>query len=293
MRSRTPLRGGDPESPRDQTAAEGSAAREAAALMTLARKAKDGPPPGSIRPARGRGRRGAPPPGRLVPTGFDADETGGRRARAVRSARSERAARSALTTSADRARAVVEAMAEGDGAFHPFVGLSDDQAAAHDAARRISRELEPSLVAFANRPGVIVQLARSSNPAAKGAVVHALSDPDETVQRTTLSAIGSQADPGVVREVSHILAQHESWAMRVLAAEAMGRLGSAGARGIADSSLRQAATHDSYALVREAALRALASFDAEGARPLARVMAGADAEPRVREGRAANRQRSH
>jgi hypothetical protein len=71
--------------------------------------------------------------------------------------------------------------------------------------------------------------------------------------------------------------------MRVLAAQAMGRLGSAGAQDVAESSLRQAATHDSYALVREAALTALASFDVDGARPLARLMAGADAEPRVRD----------
>jgi hypothetical protein len=71
--------------------------------------------------------------------------------------------------------------------------------------------------------------------------------------------------------------------MRVLAAQAMGRLGSAGAPAAADSALLQAAVQDPYALVREAALSALATFDQDGARTLARRMMGVDPEPRVRE----------
>jgi HEAT repeat protein len=173
-------------------------------------------------------------------------------------------------------------MAQGDGAFLPFIGMSDPDGPAREAARTIARQLEPGLVAFATTPEVIVQLARSSNPVAMAAVVRALSDADETVQRTALSAIGAHADRDAVAEISRILFTHESWAMRVLAAQAMGRLGSAGARAPADSALLQAAAHDSYALVREAALGALASFDADTARPLARTMAGTDPEPRVR-----------
>jgi hypothetical protein len=71
--------------------------------------------------------------------------------------------------------------------------------------------------------------------------------------------------------------------MRVLAAQALGRLGAAGNQGEARTALSGAATKDSYALVREAALVALASFDALGARTLAAQMSQKDAEPRVRE----------
>jgi hypothetical protein len=71
--------------------------------------------------------------------------------------------------------------------------------------------------------------------------------------------------------------------MRSLAVRAMGRLGAAGARAEASTALAHAAARDEYALVREAALRALAAFDPDSARPLARQLAASDAEPRVRE----------
>jgi cellulose synthase operon protein C len=71
--------------------------------------------------------------------------------------------------------------------------------------------------------------------------------------------------------------------MRVLAAEALGRLGAAGAGPAAARLLSDAATKDAYALVRQAALEGLARFDAGAARSLAARMATSDAEPRVRE----------
>jgi tetratricopeptide (TPR) repeat protein/HEAT repeat protein len=272
--------GGDPESPRDQAAAEGVRRAGASALMMLASGMKDGSVADPFRPQDDSVDVDGVLRG-LVPSKFSPE------VRAAALLRFEepiaRAARSALQTSVDRARTVVDAMAEGDGAFEPFVGPADGDAPAHDAAKRLSQELEPSLEVFANRPGVIVQLARSANPSAIAAVVRALSDSNEVVQRTALSAIGSQADRAAVAAVGRILDAHESWAMRVLAAQAMGRLGSAGARATAETSLREAATHDAYALVREAALIALASFDADAARPLAQAMSKTDAEPRVRE----------
>ena len=76
---------------------------------------------------------------------------------------------------------------------------------------------------------------------------------------------------------------HESWAMRVLAAQALGRLGAAGASVDATRHLTEAATKEPYALVREAALVALASYDKSEASQLAAHMAEHDAEPRVRE----------
>jgi hypothetical protein len=71
--------------------------------------------------------------------------------------------------------------------------------------------------------------------------------------------------------------------MRVLAARAMGRLGAAGAGPEAARQLGEAATKDPYALVRQAALEALASFDSAGARTVAARVATGDPEPRVRD----------
>jgi HEAT repeat protein len=81
-----------------------------------------------------------------------------------------------------------------------------------------------------------------------------------------------------------VLATHPSWAMRALAANAMGRLGAAGGNGAAEAARRlaDAATTDPYALVRQAAIEALASFDDCGARGVADRVAARDPEPRVR-----------
>jgi HEAT repeat protein len=122
-------------------------------------------------------------------------------------------------------------------------------------------------------------------------VVAGLEDPNEAVQRVALAAVGApRADGGktpasarAATAVGKILTLHESWAMRVLAASALGRLGAAGAGPEAARLLGEAATKDSYALVRQAALEALAGFDATAARALASRMATADPEPRVRE----------
>jgi hypothetical protein len=141
------------------------------------------------------------------------------------------------------------------------------------------------------RTKALVLVARSSSDAAVEAVVAGLEDSSESVQRVALAAVGApRADGGhtpasarSVSAVAKILGTHESWAMRVLAARAMGRLGAAGAGPEASRTLTDAATKDSYALVRQASLESLASFDASAGRALAARMAASDAEPRVRE----------
>ena len=279
--------GGDPESPRDQAGAAGIRRAGAAALMTLGEPSKRYEW-GERRAGGGAGRTRSA----ALDNAIDVDRTpsaassrpsspADHRAaapHALRSADRARPRRSSLSTSPNRrGRTVVEAMADGDGALQPFVGLADPSAAAHDAARRISRELEPRLADLREpAPHVIVQLARSRQSGRdRGGGSAPCPIPNEAIQGPALSALGSHANREVrSTEVSRILFTHESWAMRVLAAEAMGRLGGAGARAVADASLRHAATHDSYALVREAALSALASFDADAARPLARTIVG-------------------
>jgi len=272
--------GGDAESPRAQAAAEAIRRAGCAALVMMnKRPAIAVDPLTSVEDAVDVEALLA----RLVPSSLAADD----RAAALEAFGGpiEHAAGVALTTSSDRARAVFDAI-EVDGTLLPFVA-SDASPAAHESARRIANALEPKLIAFASdqtnpavRARVTMLLARSGTPAATAAVVRNLGDPDEAVQRTALSAI-EQPDPSAVAAVAHILATHKVWAMRELAVQALGRLGAAGARADAAASLRTAATSDSYALVREAALVALASFDGNAARALARKIAATDAEPRV------------
>jgi tetratricopeptide (TPR) repeat protein/HEAT repeat protein len=215
----------------------------------------------------------------------------------------KRAAISALQTSGDRARAALDAFSAGEGTLTPFVDADpkDDKDPTVIAARAKAREIveaaEPSIVLLARHPDpsirmkAIVLLARSASDDAASAMILALEDPNENVERVALSAIGAGDASGhaniapsakTTRAVAKLMETHENWAMRVLAAEAMGRLGAAGAGSDVSTRLKNVATHDAYALVREAALRALASFDIKSAHALARTMAAGDPEPRVR-----------
>jgi tetratricopeptide (TPR) repeat protein len=207
-----------------------------------------------------------------------------------------RSALAALRTSGERARAVLDALGSGEGELLPFVARGDKGPAA-DKARAIVASLEPSLVPLAKHPDpavrtkALVLVARSSSDAAVEAVVAGLEDSNESVQRVALAAIEAPRTDGAhvpasarsAAAVAKILGTHESWAMRVLAARAMGRLGAAGAGPEASRSLSEAATKDTYALVRQAALESLASFDTTAGRALAGRMATGDPEPRVRE----------
>jgi hypothetical protein len=111
------------------------------------------------------------------------------------------------------------------------------------------------------------------------------------VRRVALVSVSSpgsggshaHAQPRSLAAVANVLGFANSWSLRMLAAQAMGRFGLAGAYREARVRLSAAATGDAYALVREAALDALDSFDPSSARELASHMASSDPEPRVRE----------
>ena len=202
-----------------------------------------------------------------------------------------RAALTALQTSGDRARTVLDSLGGGDGSFKPFVA-GDSQtvsAAARAKAQEIGKSLEGAIVPLARHPNTatrmeaVVLLARAGSSDAQAAVVGAVDDSDEAVQRVALSAIGARADAAAVVAVSKLLRTHENWAMRVLGAQALGRLGAAGSGTDATKALRDAATGDPYALVREAALLALATYDKATASQVAQQVAAKDVEPRVRE----------
>lgn len=209
-----------------------------------------------------------------------------------------RSANAALATSTERARVVLDAMGSREGALEPLLAPSEDGPAAAAARAKIAEiaaAIEPNVAALSRHPEpsvrtkAVVMLARSRSDAAGDAVAQAVTDASESVQRVALASIGRHADPKTVGAVGKILGHHESWAMRVLAAEALGRLGAAGAGAEAARKLEETATKDPYALVREAALRALASYDKPAASRLAATMAASDPEPRVRETAAAVR----
>ena len=203
----------------------------------------------------------------------------------------KRAAQSALSTSTERARAVLDALGAREGAFEPFLGNEDapELAAARAKAREIALALEPSVVALSRHPDpsvrtkALVLLSRSKTDAAAAAIAQAVTDPADNVQRVALGSMGQHPDAKSVAAAAKVMRSHESWAMRVLAAEALGRLGVAGAGAEATKQLKEAATKESYALVREAALVALASYDKAEASQLAATIATSDPEPRVRE----------
>ena len=214
----------------------------------------------------------------------------------------QRAAIAALRASGARATAVVDALGSGEGELLPFVGRGATGPAA-DVARSVAAALEPSVVPLARNPDpaihtkALVLAAQSSDDAATDAVVAALEDSNEAVQRVAIAAVGvaragrahrplAPGDERAVEALGKILAaqdtEQDGWAMRILAARALGRLGALGATS-AGPRLAEAASKDTYALVRQAALEAMASFDATGARAVAQRVAATDPEPRVRD----------
>jgi HEAT repeat protein len=284
-----------------------SLARTAVASLALMAERRPGHPPWSAREAL------PVPEGPLdvdaILDGLAPAEStdAGRGAALVRYAEPlRRAALAALRTSGERAQSVLVALGTGEGELLPFVARADGSTdAAHEKARDIARSLEPNVVPLSRHPDPAVRskaialLTRSSSDDATTAVALALEDSDEAVQRIALAAVGSSgtasahpplAGPASARTVTlvaKILASHPSWPMRVLAAQALGRLGAGGAAAEAGRGLAEAAVSDAYALVREAALGAFATLDPAGARGLAARMASSDPEPRVREAAAA------
>ena len=186
---------------------------------------------------------------------------------------------------------MVDALGTGEGGLSPFVDLTADPALApaQAKAKAMAQALESSVVPLASHPNAslrgkaIVFLSRRTSQGAEDAVVRAASDPDEAVQRIALSAIGAQQNPQATVVVGKVASTNDNWAIRILATQALGRLGAHGKGAEAAALLRVVATKDSYALVREAALLSLATFDTRAATEVGLAIAKTDPEPRVRE----------
>lgn len=209
-----------------------------------------------------------------------------------------RAAVAAVSTSPERARVVADALLAGEESLTlaPFVTGREKldpklQAQVDETIEGLAAALVPGLAALTRHPSVEVRtrvvelLARRSEPEAQAAVVDALSDPEDGVRRAALAAIGPVRSPKLVEAVGKLVKESPSWPLRVRAADALGRLGKGGAEGRAAiaETLSAAARNDGYALVREAAARALVQSDKAAAKPLLEELAAKDPEPRVRE----------
>ncbi|WP_437757943.1 HEAT repeat domain-containing protein [Sorangium sp. So ce1389] len=165
------------------------------------------------------------------------------------------------------------------------------------AVEGVAAAVVSGFVALVRHPAIEVRtravelLATRPEPEAQAAVVDALGDPEESVRRAALSALGAVRHGPTIAAVSELLRSSSSWPLRVRAAEALGRLGAPGAGGAGAASrssqvaetLGAAARSDAYALVREAAARALASADRAAAAPVLKQLAARDPEPRVRQ----------
>ena len=291
--------GGDPDSARARAVSESLRRAGAAALIAMAGGGGE-----AARAARANGEQLPVPDGgvmveamltALVPTGFPEKD---RAAALVAYADVlQRAAKTAIETSSERARTVVAALGEGNGALEPFLGADDTAPtkAARVKSRAIIASLEPSILALVRHPDARLRtqalslLAASDSDAAAAALIDATSDPDETVQRVALAALGtypSHRMPLALAAAGRVLERHPEWAIRVLAADAIARLGAlAGGESVREAAtdLARAADHDAYALVRDAALRALAKLDPGAAAIVARRVEASDPEPRVRE----------
>ena len=208
----------------------------------------------------------------------------------------QRAAVAAVATSPERARLVADALLGGQTAALSLAPFTDGGDKLDPALKKqveatvesLAAAVVPGFVALGRHPDVEVRtravelLARRPEPEAQAAVIDALSDPDEGVRRTALSTIGAVKYGPTLAAVSRVLQTSTSWPLRVRASEALGRLGLGGADPGVLESLSAAAKGDSYALVREAAARALAPIDRAAAKPVLEDLAAKDPEPRVR-----------
>jgi cellulose synthase operon protein C len=202
-----------------------------------------------------------------------------------------RAAAAAARSSPERARAVIEAL----GLLPqspPVPALTGDATGAELArAERvmsgIASGLVPALAGLTQHPYAPVRVAAVEflgarpEPEARDALVLTLKDRDAAVRRAALSAVPLN-DAAVTAAVAVRLANESDWALRVAAAETLGRMARASAAEAAPA-LARAAVNDPYAMVREASARALMRLDPAAASSVLRRLHETDPEPRVRD----------
>jgi HEAT repeat protein len=156
------------------------------------------------------------------------------------------------------------------------------------AAQGLAGAVTEPFVALARHPSATVRtlavrfLCHRSEEAAERAVVAALGDREREVQEAALAGL-STLQPEATPRVVQLLQRESDWSMRARAAEALGKLAAGTEGGEAWRALAEAAHSDPFALVREAATRALARIDRGAAKPVLREVSEKDPEPQVRQ----------
>jgi HEAT repeat protein len=197
----------------------------------------------------------------------------------------------AAKSSPERARAVVEALGLG-AATAPVPALvgevkGEELERARRAVAGVASGMVPVFAALARHPYAEVRVAALDflgsrpEPAAREAVAAAIDDRDPLARRSALAAV-SKGNAAGAAAAARLLLSEEDWALRVLAVEALGRSGTSDMEDVL-TALSRAARTDGYALVREAAARALHSVSPARARPVLESLAKTDAERRVRD----------
>jgi HEAT repeat protein len=109
----------------------------------------------------------------------------------------------------------------------------------------------------------------------------ALEDTDASVQRSALGALSLRPDATAALAVAELLAGSSRWPLRRQAAQALEQLGSVAAAPRVLETLTKAALEDRYALVRDAAARALFSIAPRTALPVLERLRDGDPEAQV------------
>jgi HEAT repeat protein len=206
-----------------------------------------------------------------------------------------RAAVDATRTSPERAMLVADALLSRPNApgLAPFTdgveGLTAAEATkVEEVCGRITKALSPAFGALLRHPltdlriRAVRVLAKVNDPASHEAIVDALTDDDEAVQRAALAVLSEIRSEAATKAVAKILAGNPNWALRVRAARALGSLKSAQPDRDAVASLSRAAKDDKFALVRQASMEALAKLSPSDARPVLEAIANSDPEPEIR-----------
>ncbi|HMI92783.1 MAG TPA: HEAT repeat domain-containing protein, partial [Polyangiales bacterium] len=230
----------------------------------------------------------------LTPSGYSAEEHG--RALIQLAPALSAASAVAVQSSPERARVVADHLLARSGkpAFGPLTRdlarlAAAERAQAERAAESIAEAVTPPFVSLAGHPAADVRvlairfLATRSEPSAQKRVLASLDDPAEGVQHAALAALGRRTDPAALETVTRLLGSSKLWPVRVAAAQVLAGFDGSARNGRALSALSRAAQADEYALVREAAVKALARNPDARARSVLEQVSKNDPEPRVQE----------
>ncbi len=205
-----------------------------------------------------------------------------------------RAAAAAAVSSPGRARVLAEALAAGGagltlGSFEiaSRPPKPEERAAAQRLLAEVGASVVEPLARLASHPDPDVRLmplpflvGRQEAPATQ-ALLLLVNDADPVVRRAALSAFGP-GQAGLVSAVVARLLREQEWSLRATSAEALGRIAKGSADASAAVALSRVALTDPYALVREAAARALSAVSGSAAAPILRKLSTSDPEPRLR-----------